>query len=80
MPMAREIKASLLLSLTRKISEKAIRELNGKKFQNRELSLDYAHSKEKYQSAVKAKEMLKDFKALKAVEVDEICDEEEENA
>ena len=45
------------------LSEKAIKELNGKKFQNREIALDYAQSKEKYQTAVKAEENSKDFKS-----------------
>ena len=44
------------------LSEKAIKVLNGKKFQNREIALDYAQSKEKYQIAVKAEESSKDFK------------------
>ena len=61
------------------LSEKAIKELNGKKFQNRELSLDYAQSKEKYQTAVKAEEMSKDFKTFKVPEADEIDDEEQDD-
>lgn len=44
------------------LAEKAIKSLNGKKLQNREISVDYALSKDKYQAQAKAEELSKDFK------------------
>lgn len=44
------------------LAEKAIKSLNGKKLQNREISIDYALSKDKYQAQAKQEEISKDFK------------------
>jgi nucleolar protein 4 len=61
------------------LSEKAIKKLNGKLLQNRQVSLDYAQSKEKYETSVKAEEMAKDFKpVIQEEEVQEEVQEEDE--
>ena len=65
------------------ISEKAIKILNGKKIQSREISVDYALSKEKYVSTLKSEEISKDFKhkqiqePVEEKEPDEEIEEEE---
>ena len=60
------------------ISEKAIKALNGKKIQNREISVDYALSKEKYVSTLKSEEMSKDFKPqVPEEEIPEVSEEME---
>lgn len=60
------------------ISEKAIKALNGTKVQGREISVDYALSKEKYVSTLKSEEMSKDFKPQIKEEPMEIIEEKPE--
>lgn len=60
------------------LSEKAIKTLNGMKIQKREISVDYALSKDKYLTTRKNEEMAKEFKHQDNDEKMEIVDEEEE--
>ncbi|CAG9335070.1 unnamed protein product [Blepharisma stoltei] len=50
------------------ISEKAIKLLNNKKIQNRQISIDYSLSKDKYNQALKQEELNKEFKPHKEPE------------
>ena len=47
------------------ISEKAIKTLNGSKIQGREISVDWALAKDRYEKAVKQEEISQDFKPQK---------------
>ncbi|OMJ82850.1 hypothetical protein SteCoe_16384 [Stentor coeruleus] len=61
------------------LSEKAIKALNGMKIQKREISVDYALSKDKYLTTKKSEEMAKDFKHQDNDEDMEIVDEAKED-
>jgi nucleolar protein 4 len=56
------------------ISEKAVKVLNGRKIQNREVSVDYARDKNTYLSILKTEEASKDFKQQPAEEIPEKTD------
>ena len=62
------------------LSEKAIKDLNGKKVQKREISIDYALSKDKFQSSLKSEKLSQDFKpqVQAAEEIQEEAEEEPE--